>query len=98
MRHILIYFVVFLVGAIFASAVHAQQAQCAPTAQVLDALVNKYGEQQITHGATPSGAIIQVWANAETGTWSAIVHRPDGVSCLVASGDSFEFSAPGDPA
>jgi hypothetical protein len=47
--------------------------------------------------------VIEIFANAESGTWTITVSLPDGATCLVASGSNFEtlseeLPAKGDPA
>jgi hypothetical protein len=44
-------------------------------------------------GLSASGAVIEMFANDETGTWTATVTGPDGNTCLVASGRAFESMA-----
>ncbi len=78
------------------SAPPAQAAQCAPRAAVLSALADKYNEARRGIGMAGSVVVMELFSNAETGTWTIIATRPDGISCLVASGT--EFEAVNDPA
>ncbi len=38
----------------------------------------------------PQGAVMEVFASSATGTWTITVTSPSGVTCLIASGQSFE--------
>ena len=47
--------------------------------------------------------MIEVYSSDETGTWTILVTRPDGTSCLLAAGQRWEqdvqpISAPGEDA
>ena len=86
-------------------ATHAALAtpQCAPREQVLPVLQQKYAEVRQGIGLAGNTQVVEIFANAETGTWTITASRPDGLMCLVASGDHFEalaepLPAKGDPA
>lgn len=55
-------------------------------------LAERYGETRRGVGIM-SGAVTEVFASAETGTWTIIVTRPDGVSCAVAAGEAWQDDA-----
>ena len=69
---------------------------------VLDRLASAYGETRQSIGLGENNQIVEVFASAETGTWTITVTNPNGLTCLVASGQAFEDvakeAAPGDPA
>lgn len=78
---------------------YAQSQNCAERDVVAERLTSGYGEQQQSMGLS-QGTAVETWANTDTGSWSILVTRPDGVSCLVASGQNFVITgdAPeGDP-
>ena len=70
------------------------QTQCGPTAGIYEALTEKHGESRVMAGIEPSGLLIEVWANPETGAWTLFYTRPDGLSCAVSSGQGLEMFAP----
>jgi hypothetical protein len=75
------------------------QERCLPTEQGYSLLTEQYKEQRLFIGNTGT-ALIEVWVNPETETWSLVETRPDGISCLAASGTGFEAIpiVTGDPA
>jgi hypothetical protein len=73
-----------------ASTVAAQNANCAARAVVLETLAGKYGENRRSIGLAPQGQVVEVFASAQTGTWTITVTRPDGLTCMIASGQSYE--------
>lgn len=68
----------------------AQTRNCGPRALVVDRLAEGYGETRQSIGLGANNAVVEVFASEETGTWTILVTSPAGVSCLVASGQSFE--------
>lgn len=77
-----------------AGQVNAQQSRnCAPRDTVLTRLSQGYGETRQSLGLGAQGAVVEVFASTETGTWTITVTLPNGMTCLVASGQSFETLA-----
>ncbi len=68
----------------------APNAQCAPRAQVLQALSDAYGEGRRAIGVAGQTNVMELFVNSETGTWTITGTRPDGMMCLIASGSHFE--------
>ncbi len=48
-------------------------------------------------GLVREKAMMEVYASTETGTWSIVMTLPNGTTCLVASGQSFEAVAEARP-
>lgn len=80
-----------LLLAIVPSGVMAQN--CAPRPDVVDMLTNRYGEVPLSRGLAQPG-IVETWGNRETGTFTITVTLPNGMTCMVASGDAFEILDP----
>ena len=78
--------------AIATGTAHAQQQgrNCAPREAVVDRLASKYREARQSMGLGANNQVIEVFASSETGTWTITVTMPNGVTCLVASGQAFE--------
>jgi hypothetical protein len=68
---------------------HAQQ-QCAVRTDIVEGLAERYGERQMMSGLNPDGSMVQIFANVETGTWTALVVEANGMACLVAAGEDFD--------
>ncbi len=85
----------------------AQPRQCAARATILATLGDTFRETRrgmgvagATAGAT---AVVELFASAETGTWTITITLPNGRTCLIASGQGWEgvveeVPAKGDPA
>ncbi|NRB00326.1 MAG: hypothetical protein HRU32_10975 [Rhodobacteraceae bacterium] len=72
-------------GLVAASSSTAQMA-CADREKVIERLSSKYGESFSGGGLQNPTKIFEVWASEEDGTWTILMTRPDGMSCVMASG------------
>lgn len=92
-----------LAGLILATQAGFAAPQCGKRTLVLDQLGQKYGETRRGMGVAGNNTVMEMFASPTTGSWTIIVTMPDGMSCLVASGQGFEtiaeeLPASGDPA
>lgn len=71
---------------------------CGPRGQVMDRLAQGYGETRQSIGLGANNSVVEVFASNDTGTWTITVTSATGVTCLVASGQSFEELAEALPA
>ena len=86
-------------AAILPTTVLAQGQNCSNRDQVVERLATKYGESRQSIGMAPKGRVVEVYASLETGTWTITVTMPNGITCLVASGQSYEnLEEPVEPA
>ncbi len=79
---------------ILASTPVASEAQsgrnCGVRDLVLERLSSKYGESRQSIGLGADNQVVEVFASLETGSWTITVTTPAGMTCMVASGQSFE--------
>jgi hypothetical protein len=81
---------VALTAAAAFSPLSAQAQQvCAERAGVLKHLDQNHKEAPQALGVTGSGQVVELLVS-DKGTWTIIVTAPNGVSCLVAAGESWE--------
>lgn len=85
------------------NAAEAQGARCAPRDVVVAQLADRYTETRRAIGLAANQMVMEVYASQDSGSWSITVTTPDGLTCLVASGQGFEalaeeLPARGDPA
>ena len=64
----------------------AAASNCAERAHITDRLAEKFGEAFAGGGLQGSDVVIEVWASPERGTWTILMTRASGVSCIVATG------------
>lgn len=75
----------------------AAQGNCGPRDAVLAHLAAKYGETRQSIGMAANGQVMEVFANTDSGSWTVTVTTPQGMICMLASGEGFEH-APQEPA
>lgn len=95
-----------IAAALFASTPVAEaetRPACARRDQVIQKLEEKFGETLRSVGLHQTEGVVEVYSSEETGTWTILMTRPDGMSCLISSGQMWEQDAtplqkPGQPA
>lgn len=73
---------------------HAQ-SNCAARDKVISKLEAGYGETFAGGGLQNSQRIYEVWFSAEKGTWTILMTRADGSTCIMASGTHWREGLPG---
>ena len=68
----------------------AQPAACSSRDNVLKQLSNQFSEAPIGMGVVGNGGIIEFLSSKAGQTWTIILTMPNGVSCLIAAGESWE--------
>ena len=63
---------------------------CADRGQVVKKLAEKFGETLKSVGLHANDAVIEVYSSERTGTWTILVTRTDGMSCLLAAGQGWQ--------
>ena len=77
-----------LLGTIPAS--HAANVACASHVDVINKLSQGYAEQPVALGLAANGSLIEVFSASDGRTWTLVMTRPDGLSCILASGHAWE--------
>lgn len=80
--------------AVFTAPAHA--APCMDRQEFADAAKDRYGEYPVFHGVMPE-AIVEVWLNEETGTWTVTLTLPNGMACVPAVGRRGALVEPDQP-
>lgn len=63
---------------------------CGQRTTVLDYLSAKYAEKPVAMGVAANGGLIEVLTSNEGSTFTIIVTMPEGETCMVAAGESWE--------
>ena len=66
------------------------QRHCAPRDAVVERLAEGYGETRQSVGLGRDNSMVEVFASRKSGSWTITVTSPAGLTCLIASGQSFE--------
>ncbi len=67
----------------------AQQPLCGERASLVTQLQQKYGEDRRAVGLQGGRVMLEIFASRETGSWTILFTRPDGVACAMAAGEAW---------
>lgn len=92
-----------LAGLCFAAPAYAQslaeQATCGDREELTSKLTRKFGEMQQGTGLVSQNRVLELWRSGD-GSWTVLMTRPDGKTCILAAGSfwrDFDPGQPGDP-
>jgi len=80
--------------AAFATSAMGASGNCAARDKVVGKLSSGYGETFAGGGLQNSNRIYEVWLSEEKGTWTILMTRPDGSTCVMASGTHWREGLP----
>jgi hypothetical protein len=75
-------------NAMLAAFMLIQQPPCGPTGMIEKRIADKYGETIVGAGIV-DGGIMFTLANPDTGTFTVLLRRPDGQTCIVMGGTGY---------
>lgn len=59
---------------------------CGARDAVVTSLQDRYAERHIASGLQSDTGLLEIWASDVDGSWTVLLTRPDGRTCIVASG------------
>ncbi len=68
-------------------SIAAAQAVCVGRAAMLDGLAAEYGEQLTEVKMVENYGLVEVLRSPSKGTWTIILTKPSGISCMLAAGE-----------
>jgi hypothetical protein len=68
---------------------HVLQRPCGKRDDVVRMLRQQFGESPIAHGLSDSGAVAEVFTSSN-GTWTIVATAPNGLTCMVGAGQSWQ--------
>lgn len=71
----------------------AQTRNCATHEAVTARLAEKYGESRQVIAMTSDQSVMEVYASADTGSWTVTITRAGQLTCLVAAGQNYQHVA-----
>lgn len=88
--------------AAFSLPVAARQPPCGAHEEIIRTLAERWGESPAGMGIVTNGFVIEFVTNSETGSFTVIMTRPGGATCVVLAGENWQGWRPretdeGDP-
>jgi hypothetical protein len=80
-------------NAILAALLLAQQSPCGPTGIVEKRIHDQYGESIVGAGIV-AGGILFTLTNPQTQTFTILLRRPDGQTCVLMGGTGYATAEP----
>lgn len=68
----------------------ADEPICGTRAEIMKPLIEKFGERSVGIGQDESGMLVELLTNADGSTWTLLVHRPDGSTCVLTVGENWQ--------
>ena len=82
-------------GATIALATPAQaEPKCFDHGKILSQFASVYREAPVAGGLTADGRLIEVLSSDNGHTWTLIVSKPDGESCVIMAGEGWRKMNP----
>ncbi len=92
----------FLIGSLSGPPAEASaMMRCGERDAVIEHLSSRFGETLRSLGVQHGQGLIEIFANADSGSWTILLTTPSGISCLMAAGEAWralEVSEPDSPA
>lgn len=63
---------------------------CAERKIITDSLAKDYSESPMAQGVSDTGNVVEVLTTKDGNTWTILLTMPDGTSCVLATGQSWE--------
>jgi len=76
-------------AAALAPPADAQTLRCLPRNALIEKLEDRYGETLVGGGLQTAQQLLEIWSSAETGSFTVFFTRPNGMSCIVATGEDW---------
>lgn len=68
----------------------AAMPRCGAHDAIVAQLAERYGESRKAIALDGANQVVEVFASDDTGSWTLLVTRADGQSCLLAAGQAYE--------
>ena len=79
-----------LLGASSVSRPAQSQTICFAHVDLVKELHSKHSEAPVSIGLARNGGLIEVFSTDDGSTWTIVITKPDGTSCVMATGEAWE--------
>jgi hypothetical protein len=73
---------------VLTSSAALAQVPCGERAKIVGWLGGNYKEAPVATGVSNKGALVEVLSSVDGETWTIIVTKPNGISCIVDTGQA----------
>lgn len=75
---------------VLTSSAALAQVPCGERAKIVGWLGVNYKEAPVATGVSNKGALVEVLSSVDGETWTIIVTKPNGISCIVDTGQAWQ--------
>ena len=75
-----------VLASLLAAQAAAAMPHCGDRDTVVAALTDRYSEHHVASGLQSDTGLLEIWASESDGSWTILMTRPDGQTCIMASG------------
>ena len=86
-----------IAAAILAPSLVSAAPFCAPRTQLVSVLSMLDGEEIHGGGLQGEAAWFEIWTSQDDGSWTIVMSRADGISCVMATGTDWRDAGPDTP-
>ena len=84
---------IFGAAALAPPAQAQNRALCMSRDSLIETLEGRYAEALTGGGLQSAGQLLEVWSSADTGSFTVFITYPNGMSCIMASGENWHNAA-----
>ncbi len=66
------------------------QSVCTTHSEVTKQLESRHAESRVGIGLASTGQVLEVFTTGDGSSWTIVMTRPDGMSCVIAAGEAWE--------
>ena len=66
------------------------QTVCMAHPELANQLDSRFSEAPVAIGLTNYNVVVEVFSNGDGSTWTMVLTKPDGMSCVMATGEDWE--------
>ncbi len=59
-------------------------------AEMMKQLDGRFSESQVAIGLASNGQLIEVFSTGDGSTWTIVITKPDGMSCVLTTGEAWD--------
>ena len=66
------------------------QSVCMAHPELANQLDSRFSEAPVAIGLASNNVVVEVFSNGDGSTWTIVLTKPDGMSCVMATGEDWE--------
>ena len=85
---------VIVAALLYSASANSQTMRCSTRADLIKQLGTQYKEKQVAVGVNANGSLTEVLTSKDGATFTILNTRPDGISCILQTGETWMYQDP----